>query len=233
MMSYKKRTVAGYALRQNGWAFAVLIIAGLALGAIKISASQTASQFAANGVQAVGQVTNMTERKNGNHARTYRLSYTFPTAADQFYNGIQSVSEEFYDAQTVGADIAVTYMPTDPTVSVVEPEKLTKGFWVTIAAALGLIIAGIWGGLFTVSRARASIQLRDTGTVTTTTVISHIIEGKKKLKGHMQWRDDAGKEGRSTTISLADLPPIGATITVFTDPARRQNAVWEGDIGSR
>jgi len=158
-MSYKKQTVAGHVWRQNVWAFALLIIAGLALGAIKMSALQTASQFAANGAQAVGQVTDMTAQNSGKSRKTYRLSYTFSTADDPFNNGIQNVSKAFYDTQTVGADIVVTYLPANPASSIVEPEKITKGFWVGIAAAAGLVLAGIWGGMLSVSRARVSIRV--------------------------------------------------------------------------
>ena len=65
------------------------------------------------------------------------------------------------------------------------------------------------------------------------TVTSQQTEGKKNKQGHMLWRDASGTEGRTLTAPLADLLPVGTSITVFADPERRHKGVWEGDIGSR
>ena len=237
-MSYQKRSLAGYVWRQQGWAFALLVIAGLGLGAFKVSAYQTASQFASDGVEVIGEVTHMSDYstssgKSISGRDTFRVSYTFATPSDPYNNGIQDVSERFYEAQTDGGPITVWYLPTDPTSNAVDLEKLSSGFGLTLAIAAGVFIAGMIGLNFSVARARACIKLRETGDALVATVTDHVSEGKKKIKGHFQWRDADGLEGRSLTAPLANLPPIGSSITIFADPARRLNPVWEGDIGSR
>lgn len=233
-MAFAKRSAMGYFMLRQGWVFALLVAAGLGLGAYEISAHQTVSRFASEGVDAVGQVTQKSDysgRKGSN--RTYRLSYSFPTPADPYTHGLQSVSEAFYDAQSEGADIVVRYLPSDPAISAVEPDKIAKGFWLGMAASIGLVLGGIAGGAFAMSRARACVTLRETGEVRSATVTGHQTEGKKKAKGHMLWSDASGTVGRTLTAPLSDLLPIGASITIFADPERRLKGVWEGDIGSR
>ena len=237
-MSYQKRSLAGYVWRQQGWAFALLVIAGLGLGAFKVSAYQTASQFAADGVQVIGEVTHMTDYattrgKSLSGSKTFRMSYTFATPSDPYNNGIQDVSELFYEAQTDGSPIAVWYLPSDPTSNAVDLEKLSSGFGLTLAIAAGVFLIGMIGVNFSVTRARACIKLRETGDALAATVTDHVAEGKKKIKGHFQWRAADGLDGRSLTATLADLPPVGSSVTIFADPARRLKPVWEGDIGSR
>jgi hypothetical protein len=231
-MTYEKQSVAGYMWRQQAWVFALLILAGLGLGAIKVAAYQSASRFAAEGIGVIGAVSHMQDYTSGKR-KTFRISYSFATPADPYNNGSQGVSEAFYDAQTDGGPIPVIYLPTDPTVNVVELSKLSKGFLITLAAAVGLIVAGVIGAYFAASRAYACVQLRKSGKVATVTVANHAVEGKKKKKARLEWRDAAGETGRSYPMLLADLPEIGSSITLFMDPEGRQKSVWEGDIGSR
>jgi predicted membrane-bound mannosyltransferase len=231
-MAYEKRSVAGYMWRQQAWVFALLILAGFGLGAVKVAAHQLAAQFSAEGVEVIGAVSNM-QNYTSEKRETFRIAYSFATPADPYNNGIQSVSEAFYDAQTDGGPIPVIYLPTDPTVNVVELSKLSNGFWITMAAAVSLIVAGAIGAYFAASRAYACVQLRKSGKVATATVTKHAIEGKKKQKARLEWRDAAGETGQSYPMLLADLPEIGSSITLFIDPDDRQKSVWEGEIGSR
>ncbi len=236
-MNYQKRSLASYVWRQQIWAFALLVAAGLGLGAIKISDYQTASQFAEDGVKVVGEVTHMkyysSRTGSGGSSKTFRVSYTFATPEDPYNNGIQGVSEQFYEALTDGAPIAVWYLPSDPTSNVVDLDKLSSGLGLTLAIAAGVILAGAIGIGFSIARARACIKLRETGETLVATITHQVTEGKKKLKGHFQWRAADGREGRSLTAPLADLPPIGSSVTIFADPAQRLKPVWEGDVGSR
>lgn len=237
-MSYQKRSLASFVWRQQGWVFALLVIAGIGLGAIKLASYQTASQFTADGVEVIGEVTHMTDYstssgKSISGRNSFRVSYTFATPSDPYNNGIQDVSEQFYKAQTDGGPISVWYLPSDPTSNAVDLDKLSSGFWLTLAIAAGVFLAGAIGLNFSVARARACIKLRETGDTLVATVTDHVSEGKKKINGHFQWRNADGLEGRSLTAPLANLPPVGSPITIFADPAQRLKSVWEGDIGSR
>ena len=234
-MNYKKRSTAGYLLLQQSWVYALLIVAGLGLAAIEVSSYRTFSHISVEGVAADGLVTNKSEGWSGreNKSKSYQLSYSFETADGSYIQGIQSVTEEFFDAQAVDGKITVLYLPSDPSTNFVEPGKLTKGFWVGVFASIGLILGGIAGSFIAVSRARECITLRETGEMRTATVVSHETEGNKKEKGYMVWRDASGDEGRSLVYPLEKLLPVGASITVFADREGHLKGVWEGDIGSR
>ena len=220
---------------QQSWVFALLIVAGVALGAIEIASYRTFSRLTVEGVESTGLVTHKGEHNAPRIGRTksFRLSYSFPTTEDSYVQGIQDVSEVFFDAQAVDGEITVRYLTSDPSTNFVEPTKLTKGFWVGLAASIGLILGGFVGGFFALSRARACVTLREAGEMRTAAVMSHEIEGKKNEKGCMVWRDASGDEGRSLVYPLGELLPVGASITVFADREGHLKGVWEGDIGSR
>ncbi|TDE34807.1 DUF3592 domain-containing protein [Antarcticimicrobium sediminis] len=234
-MSFKKRTAAGFFWREQGWVYGLLIVAGLGLGAVKLTEYQTASRIYNEGVNVDGLVTGLWSKPLGD-AKTgpsYSVRYSFPTPDDPYTNGSQNVSKTFYETLIKDAEIAVRYLPTDPTISAVEPETVARAFWLAMALSVGLVIVGLGGGLHNISRARASVALRENGEVRTAKVTGHIIEGKKKKKGHMLWRDATGVSGRTVTGSLSDLLPVGSQITIFADPECHQKSIWEGDIGSR
>ena len=138
---------------QQIWVYALMIFAGVGLGMIKYGAYQTASAFAGNGVEVVGEITHMTDYTSSKK-KTFHISYTFATATDPYNNGEQLVSQAFYEAQTDGGPIGVFYLPTDPTKSVVDLGKLSGGFGPTMMVALGLILGGAAGGYFAFQRAR-------------------------------------------------------------------------------
>ncbi len=141
-------------MRERGWVYALLIAAGLGLGVYEVSSYRTASRFAAEGVDSRGVVTHKSDYSNGNR-KTFRLSYTFPTPDDPYTHGTQNVSGPFYHAQTEDAEIVVRYLPSDPSMSVVEAANVTKGFWVGMLLSLGLVLGGAGGAFIGCVRARA------------------------------------------------------------------------------
>ncbi|WP_372841774.1 DUF3592 domain-containing protein [Phaeovulum sp.] len=233
-MRFKKRTAVGYFWHQQGWIYALLILAGIALATFKITEAQAAARVLADGVEAVGQVTDKSySSRAGKGLTTYRLGYSFPTPDDPYTRGEQVVSQTFYDAQSEGAEILVRYLPSDVGISAVEPDSLATLYWLALAASAGLVLAGLAGGAYTILRALACVGLRETGEIRAAEVTGHVTEGKKNTTGHMQWRDAVGMTGRTDTRRLGDLLPVGTAITIFADPEGRRKAVWEGDIGSR
>ncbi|MEQ9462447.1 MAG: DUF3592 domain-containing protein [Haliea sp.] len=141
-------------MRGRGWVYALLVAAGLGLGVYEISSYRTASRFAVEGVDSRGVVTHKADYSNGNR-KTFRLSYTFPTPDDPYTHGNQNVSGPFYHAQTEDAEIVVRYLPSDPSMNVVEAASMTKGFWMGMLLSLGLILGGAGGAVLGWSRARA------------------------------------------------------------------------------
>ncbi|MDX2482538.1 MAG: DUF3592 domain-containing protein [Pseudodonghicola sp.] len=162
-MDGKKQSVASVVWRQQGWVFALLVVAGIGLGAIRISSHQTAVEFSKNGIEVIGEITHMKDYTSSNR-RKFNVSYTFVTAADPYNTGSQLVSEPFYKTLTDGGAIRVWYLPTDPTVNAVDLDKLTNGVGLTMMIAVGLILVGSVGGGFAIQRARANVQSsRDRG----------------------------------------------------------------------
>ncbi len=142
-------------VRERGWVYALLVIAGLGLGAYEMASYRTASRFADEGVDARGVVTHMSNYSNNGTRKTFRLSYTFPTPGDPYTQGTQDVSGPFYDAQAEDAEIPVRYLASDPSMNVVEPANITKGFWVGMLLAISLVLGGVGGAVLGWSRACA------------------------------------------------------------------------------
>ncbi len=84
----------------------------------------------------------------------YRVSYSFATPDDPYNNGIQDVSEAFYDVQSEGAEIVVRFIPSDASINAVEPESMAKLFGLTLVASVGLVLVGLTGGALAIRRAR-------------------------------------------------------------------------------
>ncbi len=152
-MSGKSQTIMGELWHQKSWVFLLLIVAGIGLGAVKASSYRAAAEFSQNGVAVIGEITHMNDYSSANRSKTFDVSYTFATAADPFNHGNQRVSERFYDTLADGEEVDVWYLPNDPSVNVVDIEKLTAGFGLTIMLAMGLILTGIVGGGFAIRNA--------------------------------------------------------------------------------
>ena len=157
-MESERQSVLGALWRQQIWVFALMILVGIGLAAIKISNSRTADAFAKNGVEVIGEITHMTDYTSSKK-KTFSISYTFATTTDPYNGGEQLVSQEFYEAQADGGPIAIWYLPTNPTQNAVDLGKLSQGFGLTLMAAMGLILAGIIGGGFAVRRAIAQVRV--------------------------------------------------------------------------
>lgn len=152
-MVTKRPSFKSAVLGEKVWVYALMILAGIALGMIKYNAYQTAYVFSKDGVEVLGNITHMTDH-TGSKRKSFSISYTFATATDPYQNGEQMVSEAFYDAQTDGGQIGVVYLPSYPSQSVVDLGKLSGGFGLTMLAALGLILGGAAGGYLAFQRAR-------------------------------------------------------------------------------
>ncbi|WP_289042714.1 DUF3592 domain-containing protein [uncultured Aliiroseovarius sp.] len=156
-MDEPKQTVIGVLWRQRFWVFPLLVAAGIGLGMFKISAYQQAAAFSDKGVKVVGEITNLHEYQNKQRT-TYRVSYTFVTAADPYTQGKQRVREPLFDTLTEGGPVDVWYLPNDPKRNVIDLDALTHLFWLTLFCASGLIFAGLWGGWLAVKSARATVE---------------------------------------------------------------------------
>lgn len=156
-MERKNQSLLSVLWHQQAWVYVLLIMAGIGLGAVRVSSYQAAAAFSANGVEVVGEITHMTDYSSSNR-KTFTVSYTFATAGDPYNNGSQNVSERFYRTLSDGDAVGVWYLSSDPSVNVVDLDRLKSGFGMTMMAALGLILAGCVGGGLAVMRAREHVE---------------------------------------------------------------------------
>lgn len=235
-MSYQKRSAVSLFLRGQGWVCLLFILAGVGLGYSSTNGLDTVSQLSSSGIETTGEVTNKTESHRKGSSRSYSVSYSFPTTGDPYTRGMQAVTREYYDSIAEGDQVPVRYLPSDPTVSETEFGSPVSHQQLALFIAAALILIGLGYGVFLFRRARCSIWLRERGELRQAEVNGHDIENKdsdKAKRARALWRDASGKEGRSLLCALSELPPVGATITVFADPEGKMQGVWEGDVGSR
>jgi hypothetical protein len=162
----------------------------------------------------------------------------------QTYHGIRKTQGTTYDILEDGARVMVRYLPRDPTrsFSSFSPDAVDRqGGNVVGALIVGVIgyvsLLGFNGLLWApYRRARRMVWLRENGIRREATVISQEVtpvDAEGPLEWRIRWKDEAGQWGQSEWRQVDDLPPVGATIVVYADPAGRQAAVWEGDSGTR
>jgi hypothetical protein len=84
--------------------------------------------------------------------------------------------------------------------------------------------------------ARNAVRVRDTGVRRMARVTEHrapLMGNEKKPETRLVWKDGAGQEAVSLTLSEADARrfPVGCEIATYELPEAGLPSVWEGDVG--
>lgn len=235
-MIYEKRSAVSLFLCRQGWICLLLIFAGVSLGFLANKDFETNSHLSSAGVETVGSITNKTRSARKNGSSSYSVSYSFSTPNDPYARGIQEVSSEYYGKIEEGDLVPVRYVPADPTINEAEFGSPVVHELLGILSSAGLVLGGLGGGIYLMRRAYGDVWLREHGAVIQARVTAHQIENKERTgpqKGQALWQDQSGKEGRSLTHPLPQLPELGSAITVYTHREGKFRSVWEGDVGSR
>ncbi|WP_458793033.1 hypothetical protein [Yoonia sp. MH D7] len=144
-------------MRDKGWIYALMIIAGIALAGFKFSENQSAAEMANDGVDAIGIVTHkkQSQTKSGSGSTVhYSLSYSFAIPNAPYVTGMQDVSKTLYDSVSEGAEITVRYILTDPSINVADLTNMNTNFGLALMAAAGLFFSGLIAGALGIRRAQ-------------------------------------------------------------------------------
>lgn len=251
-MAYEKRGVLAQVFGVLGLVFGFFFVIGAVFVTVGWFVWGSAQEFAANGVDVMGQVEKRWEStrdctdRDSNVTRTctdFNVGYSYDVAGKTWHDS-GTTDYDTYANLEEGGRIMLRYLPDDPGNSVTSFQG--DGVDATGGMAVVALVFGALGGLFVVigggglgwliRGARARVALREAGTARGAVVLAQE-ETNVRVNGRTQWRirwkDDAGDLGQSRGQPRDGLPQVGARIVVYADPSGRQAAVWEGDSGTR
>lgn len=160
----------------------------------------------------------------------YGVDYSY--AAGHLIQGSARIEQKRWLALYPGAPMDVWYLRGTP-----EAHELGHGtqYWnALLGVGLSLAVTVLGAGLFMLRMVRfgRAIMLRETGQ-RRTAKITHLRSGYNRSPWFAFWRDETGATGRIARVWRSNLPPVGATITIYADPTGKLPAVWTGDCGVR
>ncbi|MBI1172173.1 hypothetical protein GC209_12290 [bacterium] len=239
-MTTPRRSALSLTLTGTGWFHALFLTIGLAVAAPAEVMFERAWRLQMGGAEVSGQVLRLWQgtqscgRSNLDICTTWNVAYGFD--AGGWRTTQTSVSQDLYDTLREGGPIAVRYVLADPTINEVDFGWTFFGGMLLFLFALAFGVTGFWGLRVRARRAAQMVLLRDTGTPRRAEVTG-LEATRTRVNGralcHLVWRDETGAMGKSAPRRSDRLPPPGAEITVYADPAGRLPAVWKGDCGSR
>lgn len=251
-MVYEKRGVWAQVFGVVGLVMAIFFVIGAVFVTVAWFVWGSAQEFAANGIDTVGQVEKRWEStrdckdRDSNVTRTctdFNVGYRYEVAGKRWRDS-GTTDYDTYANLEEGGRIMLRYLPGDPGSSVTSFQA--DSVEATGGLAVVALVFGALGGMFVllgggglgwlIRGARAQVALREGGTARGAVVLAQE-ETNVRVNGRAQWRirwrDDAGDLGQSRGQARDGLPQVGARIVVYADPASRRPAVWEGDSGTR
>lgn len=159
----------------------------------------------------------------------YGVDYSF--SAGQTLRNSATVEPNLWATLKPGSALDIWYRRGNP-----EQQRLQHSpqFWGDLAAvALGLVccIFGALGLVLGMIGFGRAIVLRETGTRRTAQITR--LRSMGRTGWFAYWTDGTGEKGYLFRGWRRNLPPLGATITIYADPASKWRSVWEGDCGAR
>ena len=251
-MAYEKRGVVAQVFGVVGLIFGVFFLIGAVFVTVAWFVWGSAQDFAANGVDVMGQIerrwesTRECKDTNSNVTRTctdFNVGYSYEVAGKVWHDSA-TTDYDTYANLSDGGPIKVRVVPEDPGDSVTSFDAET----VDASGGMGLValIFGLMGGLFVLMGggglgwlargALGRVTLRETGTARGAVVLAREetnVRVNGRLRWRIRWKDDAGALGSSRGQALDGLPAVGERITVYADPDHKRPSVWEGDAGTR
>lgn len=221
----------------GSWGTATLYSLGFCILAIAMdySDSLSAKRLAEEGAEAQATVTSLyVTTSHRRHSTNYHYHVGLSLWAG-FRNVLteKSVSEEFYNTLRTGKVIPIWYWTKDPTLLETRRGSFAEAtevefFLALFAAALTLLFAGLGGHWAYCARwmVRNGVERQ----VIVTAHVDGLFSYGKNKRYQLAWREPSGTLAASRLHPPADLPDVGETITVLTDPAGRRASIWEGDL---
>lgn len=159
----------------------------------------------------------------------YGVDYSF--SAGQTFRNAATVEPKLWATLKPGRALDIWYRRDNP-----EQQELQHSpqFWGTLAAVAVSLVVCLFGALGLVlgmiGFGRA-IVLRETGTRRTAQITQ--LKSMGRTGWFALWTDETGQTGYLYRGRRRNLPPLGATITIYADPTGRWRSVWEGNCGAR
>jgi hypothetical protein len=240
-MAFEKRSVISQVFGMTGLAVSLFLFAGTVFSVVALSIYRAEAVFAAERANVVGVVhystTNTFDcRQNGSAppkaCSSYSVVYLYEAEGKQRV-GITITNGDTNARMKTGTRIMVRYLRSDPSKvrTTFDPERVDVDDgdgWLYALSFGGL------GGVYLLIGGAGVVWLRKTGTAQGAVVLAQD-ETNVQVNHETQWikwKDDSGTLGQSLGQAGGNLPPVGARIEVYADPASQQ-LVWEGDIGPR
>jgi hypothetical protein len=218
-------------LRHGLWAPLLALVATLIFGAIGGRMLWQERQLDLVGVDTTGQVVareivRRTTRDNRDTVDDPTLTIRYSDAQGRSFSRRMVVSPPFYEAHTIGTELTLRYLPSDPTVMRLMrgPMSSTAVIFVGLAGvmAVGFVLALVRWGPEAASARRAAAGPPSRARVERVVWVS-VADGARP-KGRILWDG-----GASRPRLRSDLPAPGTLIEVRTDP-RRGRQWWEVDL---
>ncbi|CAN1571851.1 hypothetical protein MCELHM10_03292 [Paracoccaceae bacterium] len=219
----------------NGGTWAILFLGAFILALfMSLNEGLSARHLAEEGVQAQATVISLyetTSRSVRSTRHLYNVGLTFVVDQETVHTK-KTVPESFYNSMRTGMVIPIVYWTGDPTLIEVRPGSFSERarqslFVAVVAAAFTLFFGGPAGHWALTARwmARNGVERR----VEITKHVECEIPIQSK-KWQLVWREPSGTLAMSRFHHYADLPAVGRTITVLSDPEGRRDSIWEGDF---
>jgi len=156
---------------------------------------------------------------------------TFPTASGEEVTRRYTVPRAFYDRVAQGQPIPVRYLPSAPAISEVEPGAVSGSARSMTVLALALVVLAVVCFLVAVRALGSQRRAARDGEKRTARIVQHVAHGSRKARHFFwaEWLDAHGGTGRTAANSVARLPAVDSSVTVYIDP-KAGRGWWEGDF---
>ena len=223
--------------RMGGWFVVGLGVPFLVLTLISQIFFSAAERFDEEGLMAVAQVTDKywTEStdSDGDRTVTYWLSFDFVTQAREEVRVTESVGRGVYDRASVGSQMDIWYLQSQP--DRIEVTRGSNRQGANITQVIALVLGAVWLGLFwlvgrwVVEAVRAR-RYGESEEVEVTEVYRTSVRTNNRPRYRLIWRDGQGREGKSLMRKAEDLKNYepGSKIRIYQGLKRPW---WVGDVG--
>lgn len=220
------------------WGWQALILGLLAGGSLMIASTngQNSQRLQREGVETTAELTRVYRSEDrdtdGTRSYSYHVAFRF-TVDGKLYEDNQTVSNAFYQTVGTGQRVPVRYLANDPSISEIEPGATATWAFYARLAAIGLGFAALMAARAGWNRARLAAWLFRHGVEDSAVVTDHV-ESWLRINDGSRWRarfrTANGREGETYLARQRNLPPVGMTIYVLSDPDGRRDSVWSGDL---
>jgi hypothetical protein len=214
--------------REEGWGAIYCVLFaffGLASGAMEI---RDAHRLENDGDRTFANVLALEQVGAGENTDFY-VRFAFLHDNVWFENRV-GVPEDVYSGLQVEDRLAVRYWREDPNLVEIEAASFSElsPYMFAFAAIFSLIGFGMAYAIL-VEPTRAYWLLKHG--ISVQAKVTAVEENEGEGGGyHAAWVGPDGRIGKTSAQPAKNIPPIGSTITILTDPSGKRPSIWEGDL---